>query len=208
VLGNGPMHMSDSTPSKKSESGPGGRLRWVWAALFSTTACALWFARANWDGCWLYFRGFGGMSILLLPWLWLFLFIALRLTGRSWLVGLTIVAVFFWPHYDSHPVAAAEASAVGRLRQLHTALQDDLKSKRGFAKDLPEVPSTYPVQRFYESKFVPDISNSGSISHYLIEATPTRRECGCDRSFTIADDGNLHHTRLPRAANLTDPLLQ
>jgi hypothetical protein len=184
--------------------------RWGVAAALSVGICVLWFVYVNWDGCWLYLRGVRGLVVLVLPCLWLLLLFGFRMKGRVVLLTLTLLGLIIWPPTEVVHVAAAEVSAVGRLRELRSALESHKAKDResGYPDTLPTVGSAYPLQRLYRFEYAPSFSSTGTIVAYLIKATPARRSCGCTTSFTIADDGRLYYTRQERGATVSDPLLQ
>ena len=183
--------------------------RWGVAAAASVSVCGLWFAYLNWDGCWLFLRGTRGLITFVPFCLWLLLLLGFRVMGRLVLIALTLVGLVFLPHIHGVRVAAAEVSAVGRLRELHSALES-YKMENGpssYPEGLPSVGSAYPLQRTYRFEYVPSRSPNAAIAGYLIKATPQRLHCGCKRSFTIADDGHLYYTLQERAATVSDELL-
>jgi hypothetical protein len=184
--------------------------RWLFACLSSTLLCFLYFLYANRDGCWLYWVGYRILLILALPWIWLLLMFGLRVKGRLVLLGLTILIVLFWPHVFSSRVASAEASAIGRLRQLQTSADEYKAQYRRYPESLPNIPSPSPwkPERFYNFSFVPVRSSNGTITSYVIEATPTNVRCGCSRSFTATSDKRYFVTSQHRPATASDPQLE
>jgi hypothetical protein len=99
------------------------------------------------------------------------------------LLALTIVGVLFWPTVDSSYVGMAEASAVRRLLQLQAALETPKvdHKEQGYPQSLPNLISSYPVEKVYRFAYVPSRSPDGTITSYLIQATPLCRPCGCTR---------------------------
>jgi len=170
----------------------------------------LWFGYLNSDGCWFYLRGTRGLTVFVFPWLWLCLMFGLRIKGRLVLVILTLIGLLFWPHNDSVPFAAAESSAVATLRQFRSALESYKAQQQepSYPRTLPYTEPAYPLRSTYRFQHVPSVSANGTIGAYIIKATPIRRSCGCTRSFTIADDGQLYYSLEERAATVSDPLLQ
>lgn len=191
-----------------SSSRPGKR--WGVAATASACICVLWFAYLNRDGCWFYLRGMRGLTVFVFPWLWLLLIFGFRMKGRLVLVVLTLFGLLFWPHIDSVRFAAAESSAVATLRQFRSTLESYKVQQRqpSYPRTLPNVEPAYPLRSTYRFEYVPSVSANGTIGAYIIKATPMRRFCGCTRSFTIGDDGQLYYTLEERAATVSDPLLQ
>ncbi len=183
--------------------------RWGAAAASSAGICALWFAYLDRDGCWLYWHGTRGLGVFTFPLLWLALLFGFRMKGRFALVALTLLGLLFWPHVDTLHAAAAESRAVGRLRELRSALESYKIEQRQptYPRTLPDVPG-YPLENTYRFEYFPSVSPDGTIVAYVIKATPVRRSCGCTRSFTIAEDGRLYYTLQDRAATVSDQLLQ
>jgi len=184
--------------------------RWFLAGAASAVATVILFLLflhyVNRDGCWFYFHErrdllpFGGLF------LWLLLLFALQWGGRVVLVLGTLLVVFIVPIPDRSNILAAEAKAIGGLRQLRSALEMSRQQhqQQGFPHKLPEVPLADSVQKLYRFQYVPTVSPSGNISEYLIEATPSGR-CGCcETSFTIAEDGRVYFTHDARPANRAD----
>ncbi len=184
--------------------------RWFWAAAVSAGICVLWFSYVNRDGCWLTLRGPRiALTIFFFPWLWLLFLLGFKTKGRMILLALTIVGVLFWPTVDSSYVGMAEASAVRRLLQLQAALESykvDHK-EQGYPQSLPNLISSYPVEKVYRFAYVPSRSPDGTITSYLIQATPLCRPCGCTRNFTITGGGKVYFTAEGRAATSSDNLL-
>jgi hypothetical protein len=183
--------------------------RWGVAAATSTCICVLWFAYLNRDGCWLYFRGTGGLIVFVLPWLWLMLLFGLRMKARLVLGGLTLVGLIFLPQYDTFPGAAAEVCAVVTLRQLRSRLESYRVGEQepSYPRTLPNVDSCR-LRSAYRFHYVPSFSANGTIDAYMIEATPVRRICGCKRSFTVTDDDRWYATLEDRAATVSDEPLR
>lgn len=184
--------------------------RWGIAAAASTCICLLWFAYLNRDGCWLYFRGARGLFVFSFPWLWLLLMLGLRIRGRLVLAVLTLFGLLLWPQVDTIKFAAAESSAVATLRQLSSTLESNKVGEQhpSYSRTLPSIEHVYPLWRVYRFEYVPTVSSDGTVDAYVITATPLRRNCGCTRSFTIANDGRLYFTLEERAATVSDELLQ
>jgi hypothetical protein len=187
-----------------------GAKRWGVAAAAGACTCFAWFAYLNRDGCWFYLRGTRGLTVFVLPWLWLLLMFGFRMKGRIVLVFLTLLGVLFWPHIDTVSFAAAESSAVATLRQLRSTVESHEVEQQHprYPRTLPEMEPAYPLWNAYRFEYVPSVSANGTIDAYIIKATPLRRSCGCIRSFTIAEDGRLYVTLEERAATVSDQLLQ
>jgi hypothetical protein len=184
--------------------------RWLLALLAGTFACLLWFAYLNRDGCWLYSRGLRGLLVFVIPWVWIVLLVGLKMKGRAVLLTLTAVGVLLWPHVDVLHVAAAEASAVGTLRHMQTALGDLERERRAYPDTVAELPTPFPVQRFYLFGYEPVREPDGAVKAYVLTARPVRRSrnCGCARSFAMNADGQVHYTLEDRPATLTDNVLE
>jgi hypothetical protein len=184
--------------------------RWFWAATLSAGICLLCFSYLNRDGCWLVLRGLRiVLTIFFFPWLWLLLLFGFKTKGRIILIAFTIVGALLWPTVETSYVGAAESNAVGRLRQLHAALETykvEHKEQR-YPQNLPNLTSSYPVEKAYRFVYVPSRSPDGTITSYLIQATPLCRPCGCPRSFTITSGGKVYYTLEERAATISDNLL-
>ncbi len=183
--------------------------RWFWAAALSASVCVLWFSYVNRDGCWLNLRGLRtALTFFLFPWLWLLLLLGFKTKGRMILIAFTIVGALLWPTVDTSYVAAAESNAVGRLLQLQAALEiyKVEHKEQGYPQNLPNLTSSYPVEKTYRFVYVPSRSD-GTITSYLIQATPLCRTCGCTRSFTITDGGTVYFTFEGRAATIYDHAL-
>jgi hypothetical protein len=146
------------------------------------------------------------------PLLTLMLF-GLRSKGRLILPLCAFFAAFIalGPHWNPIPLAAAEANAVRTLSQMQARLEADKinNSERGFASDLPAIPTKFPVQRFYRFDYLPDRSSEGTIQSFRIAATllPRARSCGCIRNFLITSDGNVRYTMENRPANTDDAIV-
>ena len=191
---------------------PTGRLgkRWLLAAAVSACICVLWFAYLNRDGCCFYLRGTGAITILAIPWLWLMLMFGFKTTGRMVLLGFTLLGLFFMPNVMRPPAtAAAEVSAIARLRELRSDLETyKARQQHSFPEMLPNVRSAFSLRSAYRFQYVPSRSSGGTINGYYIQATPKRRDCGGMRSFTIASDGRLYGTLEERAATTSDARLE
>jgi hypothetical protein len=171
-------------------------------------------ATLNWHSCWFFRNQLRDAAVLLYPFGWLALFFAIRTRWRFVLVAVTIPAMAvlaetgFWGISEMN--AGAEASAVQALRQMQSSLnayrvEDQLKEYPTF---LPSVRLTSLAEKYYRFEYLPKRSGSGAISGYIIQATPTRRDCAFHRSFTIADDGRVFWTVEPRAAAPSDRLVE
>ncbi len=205
--------MNDSpTSGLQHKRGEGNsRKRWLRAAGLSTLVCAIWVVYLNWDGCWLYALGIRALYIMFFPWLCLLLFIGTRLRGRLILIGLTLFVWWFWAGLERNPAAANESTAVGRLRQLKSSLEEARTTtpKHGYPERTPRIQSDYPIQKFYRFVYIPERAADGSVGSYVIQATPIRPECGCGiRSFTLAEDGQIHYTVERRPATVRDSPLE
>ena len=184
--------------------------RWFWAAALSAGICVFWFSYLNRDGCWLVLRGLRlALTLFFFPWLWLLLLLGFKAKGRMILIAFTIVGALFWPTVDSSYIAVAESSAVGRFRQLQATLEiyKVEHKEQGYPQNLPNLTSSYPVEKAYRFVYVPSRLPDGTITSYLVQATPLCRPCGCTRSFTVTDGGRVYFTAEGRAATISDNLL-
>ena len=200
----------------RASTNPEGRYhpakRWFWAATLSAGICLLCFSYLNRDGCWLVLRGLRiALSLFFLPWLWLLLLLGFKTKGRMILIAVTIVGALslFWTTVDTSYIAMAESSAVHRLLQMQAALEiyKVEHKEQGYPQNLPNLTSSYPVEKAYRFVYVASRLPDGTITSYLIQATSLCRPCGCTRSFTITSDGKVYFTVEERAATISDNLL-
>jgi len=183
----------------------------MWAAAASACICVLWFSYLNRDGCWLYLGGTRAIGIFAIPWLWLMLMFGFKTTGRMVLLGFTLLGLFSMPNILRPPAtAAAEVSAIARLRELRSDLETykARQQQHSFPEMLPSVRSAFWLRSAYRFQYLPSRSSGGTINGYYIQATPKRRDCGRMRSFTIASDGRLYGTLEERAATTSDGRLE
>lgn len=181
----------------------GGRaFRISLATASSLVAFGVWFARANKDGCWLFWHGvWTTIAVYSAIWIWLALFLFFRLRGRITLIGLSLLVAVIWPTHFNY-VATAESSAVGRLRSMQSEL-----SQHEYPKTLAKSGTPQGKHDAFDFTYMPEYSSDGSVVSYVIQAVPLHRSCGCVRSFTVTDKGDVHYTSESRAANHSDPLL-
>jgi hypothetical protein len=200
----------------RASTNPEGRYhpakRWFWAATLSAGICLLCFSYLNRDGCWLVLRGLRiALSLFFLPWLWLLLLLGFKTKGRMILIAFTIVGALalFRTTVDSSYIGVAESSAIHRLFQMQAALETYKveHKEQGYPQNLPNLTSSYPVEKAYRFVYAPSRSPDGTITSYLIQATPLCRPCGCPRSFTITSGGKVYYTLEERAATISDNLL-
>jgi hypothetical protein len=105
--------------------------------------------------------------------------------------------------------AGFESTAVTALQQLQSSVEasrNETKQEE-YPEILPTMKLTDRARKYYRFAYVPSRSADGKISHYVIQATPARRECEFHRSFTIAEDGKVYWTLEPRAATSSDMLV-
>jgi hypothetical protein len=185
---------------------------WTKAVAWSALVTSILFALANWHGCWLFRQEFRDLVVFLYLFGWLVLFLAARTKWRILLLVVTIPAVIL--HFGLNGIpemnASAESGAVEALRQMQSNLHAyrDEHHQQGYADALPPVKLSYPrALKYYRFDYVPSRSADGRILNYLIQATPTRRDCDFYRSFTIRDDGRVFWTVEPRAATPSDEFL-
>jgi hypothetical protein len=186
------------------------RRRWLIAASVSTALCVCWFLYVNADGCWLFWRGCRAIAILSFPWVFVTLAVGLRNTGRVLLVALTLIFAFFSATSESNYVAATESRAVGRLRSFQSALHSGKHQHGGYPDGIPTVSMPYPVERYYRFQYTPVADTSGTVTDYLVQATPMHpaRLCGCVRSFAADSKGQIHYTIENRPATIGDQVLK
>jgi hypothetical protein len=187
-------------------------LRWsrvgLWAGLF---AVAL-FTPIDWSGCG-FFRH-GAVELLHFGYVlqWFVVFFALRFRWRLLLLVVTTPLVFYFLglHGIAEENAAPEAATVGALRGFQSSLNAYRNEHRqqGYPESLPTMtPSPY-AEKFYIFKYVPSRDSGGAIVGYVVQATPTRRDCDFSVSFTITDEGKVFYAYQPRAATTADQTLE
>jgi hypothetical protein len=183
------------------------RSTWAWACVWSTAFAVILVRVLHSERC---FRTLHGSAYIwctsLFLWFLLCLFFLLPNRGRLILAVCLALFLLGLPHVDTFQPAATETSAVVELRSLTDAVQKvgAENPRQGYPNALPKLPSKY-VLRFYELKYKPLKTNSaGPVDEFLIEAIPLRPECGCLRSFTAAEDGQIYSTREYRAATKVD----
>lgn len=145
------------------------------------------------------------LTLAALAWFWLALFLLFGNRGRSILVVCSILAFLLTPTFIRVPVGAREADTVKRLRELMQSIDSYQK-----AHPLEGYPSTLADSSQVAYKIAYQVFRSTPAhpaDHFLIQATPLWPECGYARSFTAADDGEIHYTLEMRAANTTDPII-
>jgi hypothetical protein len=206
-----------STEAKSS----GSAKSWLRAVVLGASvyvlmeACLLAVA-GHLDRCWLYWNLFYWRRLVdypYLPFLWigLILIFAPEFRRRG-LYAFTAVALFlFWPwqEFGFSRLAAAEPSAMGRLRELRAALVDRQRAEGSNPATLPDVPTNSWVEPYYDFEYQP-VRSSGAVTDYVLRATPKARSrmCGCTLSFVVAKDGVFHYTHEARPATLQDQLLE
>jgi Tfp pilus assembly protein PilE len=184
---------------------------WPRAFAWSALLTAILFAFLNWHGCWLFMYGAEGLVVFAYPFTWLLIFFVLRTRWRFVLAALTLLAA---PAFSTRfgmveQFAGFESTAVTALQQLQSKLEAyrSENRKEEYPETLPTVKLTDRARKYYRFAYVPSRSADGKVLHYVIQATPARRDCEFHRSFTIAEDGKVYWTLEPRAATLSDMLV-
>ena len=183
-------------------------MSWPRAVAWSLLVTALLFGFLNWRGCWLFMYGAEGLVVFAYPFSWLLICLVLRTRWRIVFVALTLLAA---PAFSTRfgiveQFAGFESTAVTALQQLQSSLET-YRSENGqdeYPATLPNVKLTDRARKYYRFAYVPSRSTDGKVLHYVIQATPARRECEFHRSFTIAENGKVYWTLEPRAATLSD----
>jgi Tfp pilus assembly protein PilE len=169
------------------------------------------FGFLNWHGCWLFMYGAEGLVVFAYPFAWLLIFLVLRKRWRFVLVALTLLAA---PAFSTRfgiveQFAGFESTAVAALQQLQSSVETYRREngQEEYPETLSTVKLTDRARKYYQFVYVPSRSADRKVLHYVIQATPARRECEFHRSFTIAEDGKVYWTLEPRAATLSDMLV-
>lgn len=179
----------------------------AWSALLT----ALLFGVLDRHGCWLFMYGAERLVVFAYPFAWLVLFLVLRTRWRFVLVAVTLlIAPALSLRFGIvEQFAGFESTAVTTLRQLQSSVETSRKENKQdeYPETLPTVKLTDRAQKYYQFKYVPSHSGDEKVLHYVIQATPARRECEFHRSFTIAEDGKVYSTLEPRPATVSDRLV-
>lgn len=186
-------------------------MSWPRAVAWSALVTALLFGLLNWRGCWLFMYGAEGLVVFVYPFAWLLVFLVLRTRWRFVLVALTVLAAAALSMRFGivEQFAGFESTAVTALQQSQSSLEAyrSQNQREEYPETMPTVKLTDAARKYYRFTYVPIRSEDGKVLHYLIQATPARRECGFHRSFTIAEDGKVYWTLEPRAATPSDMLV-
>jgi hypothetical protein len=181
---------------------------WPKAVGWSALVTGMLFGIFNWRGCWLFMYGVEGLVVFAYPFAWLLIFFVLRARWRYVLVALTLLAA---PALSLRlgiveQFAGFESMAVTALQQLQSNVETDRREngKEVYPEILPTMKLSDRARKYYRFAYVPSRSADGRVLHYMIQATPARRECEFHRSFAIAEDGKVYWTLEPRAATLSD----
>jgi hypothetical protein len=116
--------------------------------------------------------------------------------------------MFLMPNVDRMPAAAVEARAVGELRSMAQAVETyrTEHAQQGYPVVLPKQLSN-SLQKLYEIEYQTSRTKTdGPIDVFLIQVTPTWRECVV-RSFAAAEDGQIHFVISRRPATKADPAI-
>jgi len=177
----------------------------AWAALVTSFL----FAVLNWHGCWLFRNEPQNLVVFFYPFAWLVLFFAVRTRWRSVLLLVTIPALVLvangrWGLSEMN--SGAESAAFQALHQMQSSLSASRAEhhQQEYPDALPSMNLSPYAQKYYRFEYLPRRSATGKVVGYIIQATPTRRDCEFHRSFTITDEGRVFWTLEPRAATLSD----
>jgi hypothetical protein len=201
----------DTNADRREENPIRSGVSWPRAVAWSAVITAILFGFLNLHGCWMFMYGAEGLVTFAYPFAWLLIFLVLRTRWRFVLVALTLLAA---PAFSTRfgiveQFAGFESTAVTALRQLQSTFETSRKENR--QEEYPETLSTVKLtdraRKYYRFTYVPARSADGTVLHYVIQATPARRDCEFHRSFTIAEDGKVYWTLEPRAATLSDTYL-
>jgi hypothetical protein len=155
--------------------------------------------------------GAKNLVIFAYPFAWLVVFLVLRARWRFALLALTVLVspTFLMRFGIVEQFAGFESTAVAALQQLQSTLDGSRREDAHgeYPETLPIVKLSDRARKYYRFAYVPIRSADGKVLHYVIQATPARRECEFHRSFTIAEDGKVYWTLEPRAATLSDMFL-
>jgi len=183
---------------------------WLWATLWSAVFTALFLRTLYSEKCFAVTHGPEYLwPVGLFVWFWLYLFFLLSNRGR---VVLLVCWVLVWaalPHVTTIQGAAAEIRTIGELRTLAAAVEASRTEhpQEGYPATLPKMPSE-SVRRYCKIEYKTSRSKPGGpIDGFLIEITPVWRVCTF-RSFTAAEDGQIHSTFEYRPATKADPAIQ
>jgi hypothetical protein len=184
----------------------------VKALLLGALITTLLFAVVNWHNCWFFRHKPRDLVVFLYPLGWLVLFFVLRIRWRLLLVIITLPVAVILIGTKGGMIernSVAEYEAVQALHQIQSSLNGrGAKHDPGeYPESLPVVTISQPAQKFYRFEYLPNRSADGKILRYLVQATPARRDCEFNRSFTIATDGRIFWTLESRAAKPLDNLL-
>jgi len=182
---------------------------WLWAIVWSTLFAWLFLAPLNSDGCFFLINSREYIWMITgLAWIWLYLFFLLGNRGRLGLLACTLLFIFLMGNVDRMPAAAAEARAVGELRSMAQAVETYRTEhlQQGYPTVLPKQPSD-SLKKVYEIEYQTLRAKvDGPIDVFLIQVTPTWRECVV-RSFAAAEDGQIHFVISRRPATKADPAI-
>ena len=182
---------------------------WLWAIVWSTLFAWLFLAPLNSDGCFFLINSREYIWMITgLAWIWLYLFFLLGNRGRLGLLACTLLFIFLMGNVDRIPAAAAEARAVGELRSMAQAVETYRTEhpQQGYPTVLPKQPSD-SLKKVYEIEYQASRAKvDGPIDVFLIQVTPTWRECVV-RSFAAAEDGQIHFVISRRPATKADPAI-
>lgn len=187
------------------------KLSWTKVVSWAVLAAVLVFLPFDWNGCGFFRHGAREVLHFGYAFAWLVIFLALRTRWRLLLLVVTIppVFLFFGLHGIAEENAGPEAAAVSGLRQIQTSVEAYRREhQQEFPESLPSTPLPAYQQKFYKYEYVPSRDTTRKLVGYVVQATPTRRDCDFYISFTIADDGKVFYTFEPRAATTADKVLE
>jgi Tfp pilus assembly protein PilE len=201
----------ETNVERRAENPIRSGVSWPSAFTWSALLTVMLFGFLNWHGCWLFMYGAEGLVVFAYPFAWLLIFLVIRTRWRFVLAALTLLAA---PAFSTRfgiveQFAGFESTAVTALQQLRSSLETyrSEHKKEEYPETLPTVNLTDRAQKYYRFAYVPSRSADEKVLHYVIQATPARRDCEFHRSFTIAEDGRVYWTLEPRAATRSDMLV-
>jgi len=201
----------ETTAERRADNRIRSGVSWPRAIAWSALVTAMLFGFLNWRGCWLFMYGAENLLVFAYPFAWLVVLLVLRARWRFVLVALTLLAApaFSLRFGMVEQFAGFESTAVTALQQLQSSVETGRREngQEEYPETLSTVKLTDRARKYYQFAYVPSRSVDGKVLHYVIQATPARRECEFHKSFTIAEDGKVYWTLEPRAATLSDMLV-
>jgi len=198
----------------RSNSGIRSELNWGRVTAWSAFLTLILFLVANRHGCWLFRHQPRDLVLFVWPFASLVVFLAIRAKWRLVFLVVTTPVVVLLTGFGMNGLAEsnarAESAAVTALHQMQSSLHrhHEEQGQQEYPYTMPTVKLSSIADKLYHFEYVPNRSPDGKILSYIVQATPTRRDCGFRRSFTITDDDRVFWTLEPRAATVLDTYLQ